>query len=95
MQESRIERRFRKSADRLHGNERKLRMSVCRALKLREYGLKYRDEYQLYTKKPVCSGHTSFITIGLTECYFALVTMGYGILVTVIVFALELLWHKR
>ncbi|XP_070510165.1 probable glutamate receptor isoform X3 [Cardiocondyla obscurior] len=65
------------------------------ALKLREYGLKYHEEYRLYTRKPVCSSQTSFITIGFTECYFALVTMGYGILFTVIVFAFELLWHKR
>ncbi|XP_070154756.1 probable glutamate receptor isoform X2 [Polyergus mexicanus] len=66
------------------------------ALKLEEYGLKYREEYRLYTRKPVCSSQTSsFITIGITECYFALVIMGYGILLTVMIFALELLWHKK
>ncbi|XP_071629010.1 ionotropic receptor 75a-like isoform X1 [Temnothorax longispinosus] len=65
------------------------------ALKLREYGLKYREEYRLYTRKPVCASQTSFITIGFTECDFALITMGYGILLAVIVLALELLWHKR
>ncbi|KAG5312766.1 GLRK protein, partial [Acromyrmex insinuator] len=65
------------------------------ALKLREYGLKYREEYRLYTRKPVCASQTSFITIGFTECYFALVIMGYGILLCLIVFAFELLWHKR
>ncbi|XP_028050022.1 probable glutamate receptor [Monomorium pharaonis] len=65
------------------------------ALKLREYGLKYREEYRLYTRKPVCSSQTSFISIGFTECHFALVTMGYGILFAVIVLAFELLWHKR
>ncbi|KAG5316779.1 GRID2 protein, partial [Acromyrmex insinuator] len=65
------------------------------ALKLREYGLKYREEYRLYTRKPVCSSQTRFITIGFTECYFALVIMGYGILLSIIIFVLELLWHKR
>ncbi|XP_018396323.1 PREDICTED: probable glutamate receptor [Cyphomyrmex costatus] len=65
------------------------------ALKLREYGLKYREEYRLYTRKPVCSSQTRFITIGFTECYFALVIMGYGILFSIIVFVFELLWHKR
>ncbi|XP_011862474.1 PREDICTED: probable glutamate receptor [Vollenhovia emeryi] len=65
------------------------------ALKLREYGLKYHEEYRLYTRKPVCSSQTSFITIGLTECYFALVIMGYGILFALIILALELLWHKK
>ncbi|KAM0733244.1 putative glutamate receptor [Formica fusca] len=65
------------------------------ALKLEEYGLKYREEHRLYMRKPMCLSHTSFITIGITECYFALVIMGYGILLTVIIFALELLWHKK
>ncbi|XP_032690856.1 protein PTHB1-like [Odontomachus brunneus] len=65
------------------------------ALKLREYGLKQRDEYRLYTEKPKCSSKTSFITIGFTECYFALVAMGYGLLLSIIVFALELLWHRN
>ncbi|XP_050465990.1 glutamate receptor ionotropic, kainate 5-like isoform X2 [Cataglyphis hispanica] len=66
------------------------------ALKLEEYGLKYREEYRLYTRKPVCSSQSnSFITIGITECYFALVIMGYGILLTVIIFAFEFLWHKK
>ncbi|XP_020292987.1 protein PTHB1-like [Pseudomyrmex gracilis] len=63
-------------------------------LRLQEYGLKHRDEHRLYPKKPVCSSQNSFITIGLTECYFALVTMGYGMLLSVVVLALELLWHK-
>ncbi|GAB1861159.1 Glutamate receptor U1 [Camponotus japonicus] len=66
------------------------------ALKLGEYGLKYREEYRLYTRKPVCSSQTiSFITISITECYFALAIMGYGILLTIIVFVLELLWHRK
>ncbi|XP_028048173.1 glutamate receptor ionotropic, delta-2 [Monomorium pharaonis] len=65
------------------------------ALKLTEYGLKHRDEYRLYTSKPMCSSQTSFITIGFTECYFAIVAMGYGALLSIIMFALELLWHKR
>ncbi|XP_011063704.1 PREDICTED: glutamate receptor ionotropic, kainate 4-like [Acromyrmex echinatior] len=65
------------------------------ALKLREYGLMYRDEYRIYIKKPTCSSQTGFITIGFTECYFAIITMGYGALFSIIIFTLELLWHKR
>ncbi|KAG5344282.1 GRID2 protein, partial [Acromyrmex heyeri] len=65
------------------------------ALKLREYGLMYRNEYRMYIKKPTCSSQTGFITIGFTECYFAIITMGYGVLFSVIIFTLELLWHKR
>ncbi|XP_018053495.1 PREDICTED: glutamate receptor-like [Atta colombica] len=65
------------------------------ALKLREYGLMYRDEYRIYIKKPTCSSQTGFITIGFTECYFAIITIGYGVLFSIIIFAFELLWHKR
>ncbi|CAL1685009.1 unnamed protein product [Lasius platythorax] len=65
------------------------------ALKLREYGLKYRAEYRLYTRKPVCSSKISFITIGFTECYFALLIMGCGMFFAAIMFVLEFLWHKK
>ncbi|XP_039304044.1 glutamate receptor U1 isoform X2 [Solenopsis invicta] len=65
------------------------------ALKLREYGLKYRDEYRLYTRKPTCTSQIGFITIGFTQCSFAIIIMGYGVLLSVIVFVLELLWNKR
>ncbi|XP_011862466.1 PREDICTED: uncharacterized protein LOC105559058 isoform X4 [Vollenhovia emeryi] len=64
------------------------------ALKLWENGLMFRDEYRLYVNKPTCSSQTGFITIGFTECYFAIVAMGYGTLLSVVVFILELLWHK-
>ncbi|KAI4486594.1 hypothetical protein M0804_005964 [Polistes exclamans] len=64
------------------------------ALILRESGLKYREEKRLYTSKPLCHGHMSFISIGFTECYFALVAMGYGIILTLFVLVMELLWHR-
>lgn len=64
------------------------------ALLLRESGLKYREEKRLYTSKPECHGHMSFISIGFTECYFALLAMGYGVLLTLFVLVMELLWHK-
>ncbi|XP_026823749.1 glutamate receptor U1 isoform X2 [Ooceraea biroi] len=65
------------------------------ALKLREYGLKYREEYRLYPRKPVCSNQAGYIKIGFTECYFAMVIMGYGMLLSVILLILEFLWYKR
>ncbi|KAG7198810.1 hypothetical protein KM043_001784 [Ampulex compressa] len=65
------------------------------ALLLHESGLKFREERLIYTEKPVCQGHTSFVTIGLTECHFALVIMIYGVILALAVFALELIWHKR
>lgn len=56
---------------------------------MRETGLKYRAEVRLYTAKPQCQGQTSFISIGFTECYFALVSMVYGALLSLVVLALE------
>ncbi|XP_072743877.1 probable glutamate receptor [Anoplolepis gracilipes] len=64
------------------------------ALKLRECGLKQRDEYRIFIKKPKCLSKRSFISIGFTECYFVILVMGYGVLLSLIVFVLELLWHK-
>ncbi|XP_053981714.1 probable glutamate receptor isoform X1 [Hylaeus volcanicus] len=65
------------------------------ALLMHETGLKYREENRLYTDKPECQGQTSFISIGFTECYFALVSMGYGALLSLVVLALEIIWYKR
>lgn len=62
---------------------------------MRETGLKYRAEVRLYTAKPQCQGQTSFISIGFTECYFALVSMVYGALLSLVVLALEFLWYRR
>lgn len=65
------------------------------ALLLRETGLKYRAENRLYTSKPKCQGQTGFISIGFTECYFALVSMGYGTFLGLLVLMAELAWHKK
>ncbi|CAK9828789.1 Ionotropic receptor 75a [Anthophora retusa] len=65
------------------------------ALLLRETGLKFREEYRLYTEKPQCQGQTGFVSIGFTECYFALLSMGYGTLLSLVVLALELFCQKR
>ncbi|XP_072744983.1 ionotropic receptor 75a-like [Anoplolepis gracilipes] len=64
------------------------------ALRLQEYGLKQRDEYRLLTNKPKCMNQGSFISIGFTECHFVIVTFAYGLLLSLIIFTLELLWCK-
>ncbi|XP_012224741.2 probable glutamate receptor [Linepithema humile] len=64
------------------------------AIVLQEYGLKFREERRLYPDKPTCSSASNYITIGFTECYFAIVSLGYGILLSVTVFVFELLWYK-
>ncbi|XP_017762295.1 PREDICTED: protein PTHB1 [Eufriesea mexicana] len=65
------------------------------ALLLRETGLKYRDDNRLYVKKPKCNGQTSFVRIGFTECYFAIVAMCYGTLLSLVVLTAELVWHRN
>ncbi|XP_029171787.1 uncharacterized protein LOC114941094 [Nylanderia fulva] len=64
------------------------------AMILQEYGLKFRDEYRLITRKPQCSNEANFLSVGFTECRFLIIIMVYGFLITLIVFALELVWHK-
>ncbi|XP_072744979.1 glutamate receptor ionotropic, kainate 5-like isoform X2 [Anoplolepis gracilipes] len=64
------------------------------AMILQEYGLKQREEYRIFIKKPTCLNQGSFISIGFTECHFVIVAMSYGVLLSLIVFVLELLWHK-
>ncbi|CAL7941618.1 unnamed protein product [Xylocopa violacea] len=65
------------------------------ALLLRETGLKFREEYRLYTERPKCQGQTSFISIGFTESYFALVSMGCGTLLSLVVLMAEFVWYKK
>ncbi|KOX79272.1 Glutamate receptor U1 [Melipona quadrifasciata] len=64
------------------------------ALTVSETGLQTREDSRLYTKKPECHGRTSFVRIGLTECYFALVAVGYGALLSLVVLAAEFLWCR-
>ncbi|CAD1476150.1 unnamed protein product [Heterotrigona itama] len=64
------------------------------ALVVSETGLQTREDSRLYTKKPECHGRTSFVRIGLTECYFALVAVGYGVLLSLVVLAAEFLWCR-
>lgn len=66
-----------------------------RALLLRETGLKVREDIRLYTNKPKCHERKSFVRIGFTECYFALVALGYGTLLSLVVLAIEVVWHKK
>lgn len=67
---------------------------VFRALVVSETGLQTREDTRLYTRKPECHGRTSFVRIGLVECYFALVAVGYGALLSLVVLAAEFLWRR-
>ncbi|XP_015595979.1 probable glutamate receptor isoform X3 [Cephus cinctus] len=65
------------------------------ALKIHENGLQTREIRRLYTKKPVCHKHASFVSVGLTECYAAFITLSYGTLIAFTIFILEIIWYKR
>nr|XP_031835539.1 ionotropic receptor 75a-like isoform X2 [Nomia melanderi] len=64
------------------------------AHRMHETGLKFREEHRFFMRRPKCQGQTGFISIGLTECYFAIVSMGYGALFSLAMLLLELLWHR-
>nr|AKO90020.1 ionotropic receptor 75u [Microplitis mediator] len=64
------------------------------SLWLRETGLQQRDTPRLFTKKPVCVGHTSFISVGTTECYAAFYTITYGAAIAFGFFFLEIILYK-
>lgn len=61
---------------------------------LQETGLHKRDIRRLYTEKPMCVGQTSFVSVGITECYAAFLTVAYGIALTFGIFILEIIWRK-
>ncbi|XP_046744265.1 probable glutamate receptor [Diprion similis] len=65
------------------------------ALKLRESGLQTRHIKRLYTKKPTCNGHTSFVSVGLIDVYAAFATIGWGALLSLIVLLFEILWYRQ
>lgn len=56
----------------------------------REVGLMNREERKWFPQKPKCeAGVGGFVSIGLTECRYALLMFGFGILAGVITFCLE------
>ncbi|XP_011502004.1 PREDICTED: glutamate receptor ionotropic, kainate 2-like [Ceratosolen solmsi marchali] len=61
-------------------------------LLLQESGLRTRELTRLYTKKPVCSSSNRFLSVGLTECYGAFLTLFFGLLLAFGIFFTELLY---
>ncbi|ETN65970.1 ionotropic glutamate receptor-invertebrate [Anopheles darlingi] len=59
---------------------------------LREFGIQGREQAQLYTKKPRCSGGTSFTQVSIVDVWPALATLGWGYLLTLGVLIAEKLW---
>lgn len=62
----------------------------------REVGLMNREERKWFPQKPKCEGGVSgFVSIGLTECRYALAMFGFGILAGFIMFSLECVFKNR
>nr|QNL15110.1 ionotropic receptor 75u [Aulacocentrum confusum] len=64
------------------------------ALWVQETGLTGHDVPRLFSKMPKCSGQTSFVNVGMTECRAAMLTIVYGMIASVGLFFMEILWHK-
>ncbi|XP_011295612.3 uncharacterized protein LOC101892589 isoform X1 [Musca domestica] len=58
----------------------------------REVGLMNREELKWFPQKPKCEGGVGgFVSIGLTECRYALAMFGYGVLLAIIIFCCEII----
>jgi hypothetical protein len=65
---------------------------TCRYRKVNERGLQHRENVRFYQKKPECVSRGSiFVSVGLVDCYPALIVLVGGILSSGIVLLLELL----
>ncbi|XP_046427591.1 uncharacterized protein LOC124183304 isoform X3 [Neodiprion fabricii] len=65
------------------------------ALKLHESGLQTRYITRLYSKKPTCNGHTSFVSVGLIDVYAPFAIIVGGVLLSPIVLLFEFIWYRR
>jgi hypothetical protein len=69
---------------------------VCRYRIIHERGLQTRENLRYYQKKPKCAGvGSSFVSVGIVDCYPALLLLLYGLLISVVVLLLEIKAHKR
>ncbi|XP_056633934.1 ionotropic receptor 75a-like [Diorhabda sublineata] len=64
--------------------------------KIWESGLQPREVNLIYTKKPTCtSRNSSFINVGLVDCYAAIMVLVVGVIISLLIWLLELIFHKR
>ncbi|XP_058789506.1 ionotropic receptor 75a-like [Phymastichus coffea] len=64
------------------------------SLKIWESGLKSREVSRFYTKRPSCNGRNKFVSVGISECYFAFYIIGSGMLFAILLFLVEIIWWK-
>ncbi|XP_077287723.1 ionotropic receptor 75a-like [Arctopsyche grandis] len=63
--------------------------------RIHETGLQSRENQRFYTKKPICSSSATFISVGLVDIRPALIFLGCGISVAVVLFIMEMLIKYR
>ncbi|THK32890.1 ionotropic receptor 75a [Diachasma alloeum] len=64
------------------------------ALWIAETGLKPRVASKFFTQKPPCIGSTSFVSVGIIDCYVAMLAIVYGCAISVGILLLENLWRR-
>jgi hypothetical protein len=63
---------------------------------MKEAGMVGREEAQWYYPKPQCvSNGQNFVSVGIQDFYPALVILAYGILLSIIILAAEMLYNKH
>lgn len=81
----------------LHINFRLIVFNRSSSLRLiHESGLQPREVSLLYTKKPQCTSRgSSFVSVGIIDCYAAAAVFAGGILAAIFVFVLEIYANYR
>lgn len=68
---------------------------ICRFRKLHESGVQNREYKLLYMKKPTCqNGGGNFMSVGLIDCYYAFLVIGFGGLISLIILFSEIIHSK-
>ncbi|KAF2901528.1 hypothetical protein ILUMI_04649 [Ignelater luminosus] len=63
--------------------------------KIQERGVRHREIVRFFTKKPACSGQGStFVSVGLIDCYFGFFIFGIGVACAIALLVLEILAEK-
>ncbi|KAJ8955116.1 hypothetical protein NQ318_009009 [Aromia moschata] len=64
--------------------------------RIQESGIQAREVGLIYTKKPDCTSRgTSFISVGIIDCYLAIVILAGGMMAALLVFLIEIYLYNR
>lgn len=60
-------------------------------MKIREHGIQTREKLRAYAERPQCSSDgKNFGSVRWIDCYSALVILGYGFLISLLIFVAEI-----